>query len=89
MTQQLANYLRQLREAKGYSTRQLAARTGWSQTHISAVETGVRLPSLVRLWEIVTVLEGDFPRALFYLCLDLGIPEEAVKGIYQNKNQDK
>ncbi len=87
MTQQLGNYLRSLREKKGYSTRQLAAQVDRSQSLITAIENGERSPSLLRLWEIIKALNGEFRLALFYLCVDLGIPEEAVRGIYQNHQE--
>jgi transcriptional regulator with XRE-family HTH domain len=78
MTTQLGDYLRSLREAKGYSTYQLAPRAGCSQSLVTAVENGERLPSLLRLWALTQVLDGDFSRALFFLCVDMGIPPEAV-----------
>jgi transcriptional regulator with XRE-family HTH domain len=64
---------------QGYSTWQLAERGDFSQSLITTIENGKRFPSLPRLWELSQALEGDFSQALFFLCVDLGIPEEAVK----------
>lgn len=76
-----STYLRKLREQKGYSTRQLARLSGCSQSLIAAVENDRQLLSMRRLWELVRVLDGDLGQALFYLCLDLGIPESEVRGL--------
>ena len=81
MTQQLGNYLRGLREDRGYTTRQLAAMANCSQPFVTTIENGQRLPHLPQLWEIVQALETDFRPALYFLCLDLGIPERAVADI--------
>ena len=77
-TTQLGDYLRRLREDKGYSTRQLAAIADCSRALITAIENGERSPSLRRLWDITQALEGDFSRALYFLCVDAGIPSEGV-----------
>lgn len=82
MAQQLGDYLRTLREIRGYTTRQLATRAGCSKSLIASVENGERFPSLARLWEITLALEGEFGQALFLLCIDAGIPADEVKGIY-------
>ena len=84
MTQQLGNFLRTLREKKGYTTRQLAAMANCSQGLISSIENHRRLPHLPQLWEIVKALETDFRPALYFLCLDLNIPEAAVADILPN-----
>lgn len=81
MADQVRKYLRHLREARGLSTRQLAAKLGCSQPVIIRFETGERFPTLARLWEIVQILEGDFGEALTLYCLDSGIPKEVVKDI--------
>jgi len=77
----VGNYVRELRENKGYSTRKLAKQAQCSQSLVTNVENGYRLPSMKSLWELVKTLDGDFGQALFYLCLDLEIPEEEVVGI--------
>lgn len=82
---QLGNYLRGLRKAKGYTTRQLAKVGDCSQSLIVAVENGRRFPGLPRLWALTQVLEGDFSRALFFLCVDVGIPEEAVERLVKEE----
>ena len=81
MTQRLGNYLRTLREEKGYTTRQLAAMANCSQGLISSIENHRRLPHLPQLWEIVKALESDFRPALYFLCRDLDIPDSAVADI--------
>lgn len=81
MSQPLGDYLRTLREEKGYSTRRLAAIAGCSQGLITAIENGRRLPRLPQLWEIVKALETDFRPALYLLCRDLDIPHAAVADI--------
>jgi transcriptional regulator with XRE-family HTH domain len=81
LSQHTSTYLRDLREEKEYSTRQLAQLSGCSQSLIAAIENDRRLPGMKRLWQLVRVLDGDFGRALFYLCLDLGIPESEIRGL--------
>ncbi|MCB0165437.1 MAG: helix-turn-helix domain-containing protein [Anaerolineae bacterium] len=80
-SQKLGDYLRSLRETEGYSTWALAERAECSQSLISAIENGERFPHLLRLWEILKILDGDFRQGLYYLCVDLGIPESDVEGI--------
>ena len=75
---QLGDYLRELRKGKGYNIRELGERVGCSHGLITAIENGRRSPSLRRLWDITQALEGDFSQALYYLCVDAGIPPEAV-----------
>lgn len=89
MATQLAAYLRELRENKGYSTRQLAAVAKCSQGLITAIENGGRSPSLLRLWDITQALEGDFNRALYYLCVDIGIPAEAVERLVKENGKNQ
>ena len=81
MSQHLGNYLRSLREREGYSTWTLAKDAECSQSLVSAIENGDRLPHLLRLWKILKILDGDFRQGIFYLCVDLGIPEADVKDI--------
>lgn len=88
MGEHVGNYLRELRNNKELSTRELARRAQCSQGLVTNVENGLRLPSMKSLWELVKVLDGDFGQALFFLCLDLGIPEEEVIGITLNRNSN-
>ena len=81
MTQKLGDFVRRSREEKGYTTRELASMANCSQGLITAIENGRRFPHLPQLWEIVEALETDFRPALYFLCLDLGIPERAVADI--------
>ena len=78
MATQLAEHLRELRKGKNYTTYQLASAAGCSRPLITAIENGRRVPDLRRLWDITQALEGDFSQALYYLCVDAGIPSEAV-----------
>ena len=49
-----------LRKRKGLSQKQLAQRAGMSQTAISALESGSRMPRLVTLAKIAESLEATF-----------------------------
>lgn len=74
----LGEYLRNLRQAKGWSSRQLGRQVGCSHSFITRLETGERLTHLGQLWQIVEILEGDFGQVLFFLCVDSGVPEEVA-----------
>ncbi len=86
MSLQLGNYLRELREEKKYSTRQLAEMADCSQSMVSAIENGDRLPHLLRLWSIIKPLGGDIRQGLYYLCLDLGIPDNEARQIIEGNH---
>jgi transcriptional regulator with XRE-family HTH domain len=75
MADRLGEYLQNLRHAKGLTTRKLGSLAHCNHSFISRLESGERLPSLDRLWQLIEVLEGDFGQALFLLCLDSGVPE--------------
>jgi transcriptional regulator with XRE-family HTH domain len=81
MPTHLGAYLRELRQTRKWSTRWTAAELGCSHSYITLVELGERVPDLKRLWHMVDKLAGDYGSALFFLCVDSGVPEEAVRGI--------
>lgn len=86
MSNQLGEYLRQLRQAKGLTTRQLAAISGFNQSTITLLENGQRSASLGRLWRVVKALDGDFRQALYFLCLDADVPEEIAQEIISGRH---
>jgi transcriptional regulator with XRE-family HTH domain len=59
--------LKQTREKRGWSQRELASRLGLTQTHISSIESGKIVPRYDTLLELVRTLNSDLlmvPRAL-------------------------
>jgi transcriptional regulator with XRE-family HTH domain len=59
--------LKQAREKRGWSQRDLAGRLGLTQTHISSIESGKIVPRYDTLLELVRTLDSDLlmvPRAL-------------------------
>lgn len=59
--------LKQTREKRGWSQRELASRLGLTQTHISSIESGKIVPRYDTLLELVRTLDSDLlmvPRAL-------------------------
>ena len=59
--------LKQAREKRGWSQRDLASRIGLTQTHISGIESGKIVPRYDTLLELVRTLDSDLlmvPRAL-------------------------
>lgn len=83
MADRLGEYLQNLRHAKGLTTRKLGSLAHCNHSFISRLESSERLPSLDRLWRLIEVLEGDFGKAPFLLCLDSGVP----KGTAQKATQ--
>lgn len=79
MSTQIGAYVRAVRSDASLTTRKLSASVDCSHAHITMIETGKRLPSLRLLWQIVDVAGGDFGHGLYLLCLDSGVPEEAVR----------
>jgi transcriptional regulator with XRE-family HTH domain len=75
----LGQYLRDLRQTKGLTTRQLGSITECNQSFITRLESGKRFTTLDRLWRIIDKLEGDFGHALYLLCLDAGVPAEVAR----------
>lgn len=59
--------LRDAREERGWTQRELASRVGLTQTHISGIESGKIVPRYDTLLELVRILDHDLlmvPRAL-------------------------
>ncbi len=59
--------LKQAREKRGWSQREMAGRLGLTQTHISGIESGKIVPRYDTLLEVVRTLDSDLllvPRAL-------------------------
>jgi transcriptional regulator with XRE-family HTH domain len=80
MAKRLGQYLRDLRSAKGLTTRQVSSLVDCNYSFIARLELGERSPSLGLLWQVVKVLDGDFGQALFLLCLDSDVPEDVAYG---------
>lgn len=55
----LGEHLRNLREAKGLSIRQLAGQLGYEPSYLSKIEHGDRLPSEEALLSLARALEAD------------------------------
>ncbi|HEX7152306.1 MAG TPA: helix-turn-helix transcriptional regulator [Thermoanaerobaculia bacterium] len=49
-------HLRDLRLARGYTQADLADRAGLPQTHVSAMERGIKLPNMVTLLRLAVAL---------------------------------
>ena len=59
--------LKEAREKRGWTQRDLASRAGLTQTHISGIESGKIVPRYDTLLELVRILDRDLlmvPRAL-------------------------
>ena len=59
--------LKEVREKRGWTQRDLASRLGLTQTHISGIESGKIVPRYDTLLELVRILDRDLlmvPRAL-------------------------
>ena len=59
--------LKDAREKRGWTQRELASRVGLTQTHISGIESGKIVPRYDTLLELVRILDHDLlmvPRAL-------------------------
>jgi transcriptional regulator with XRE-family HTH domain len=59
--------LKDAREKRGWTQRDLASRVGLTQTHISGIESGKIVPRYDTLLEVVRILDHDLlmvPRAL-------------------------
>jgi transcriptional regulator with XRE-family HTH domain len=59
--------LKDAREKRGWTQRDLASRVGLTQTHISGIESGKIVPRYDTLLELVRILDHDLlmvPRAL-------------------------
>ena len=63
----LRRTLKEAREKRGWTQRDLASRLGLTQTHISGIESGKIVPRYDTLLELVRTLDSDLlmvPRAL-------------------------
>ena len=63
----LRRTLKEAREKRGWTQRDLASRLGLTQTHISGIESGKIVPRYDTLLELVRILDHDLlmvPRAL-------------------------
>ncbi len=66
--------LKEAREKRGWTQRDLASRIGLTQTHISGIESGKIVPRYDTLLELVRILDRDLlmvPRALVPIVLAL------------------
>ena len=79
MGRRLGEYLRDLRHAKGLTTRQLGSMADCNCSFVTRLETGERSPGLNLLWRIVKALGGDFGQGLYLLCLDSEVPEDVAR----------
>jgi transcriptional regulator with XRE-family HTH domain len=67
LPEDLRRTLKEAREKRGWTQRDLASRLGLTQTHISGIESGKIVPRYDTLLELVRILERDLlmvPRTL-------------------------
>ena len=67
LPEDLRRTLKEAREKRGWTQRDLASRLGLTQTHISGIESGKIVPRYDTLLELVRILDRDLlmvPRAL-------------------------
>lgn len=67
LPEDLRRTLKEVREKRGWTQRDLASRLGLTQTHISGIESGKIVPRYDTLLELVRILGRDLlmvPRAL-------------------------
>ncbi len=67
LPEDLRRALKEAREKRGWTQRDLASRLGLTQTHISGIESGKIVPRYDTLLELVRILDRDLlmvPRAL-------------------------
>src|ERR1700687_147601 len=67
LPEDLRRALKEGREKRGWTQRELASRVGLTQTHISGIESGKIVPRYDTLLELVRVLDSDLimvPRSL-------------------------
>src|SRR6202047_2181081 len=67
LPEDMRRVLKEAREKRGWTQRDLASRVGLTQTHISGIESGKIVPRYDTLLELVRILDRDLlmvPRAL-------------------------
>ena len=67
LPEDLRRTLKEVREKRGWTQRDLASRLGLTQTHISGIESGKIVPRYDTLLELVRILDRDLlmvPRTL-------------------------
>lgn len=67
LPEEMRSRLKELREKRSWSQRNLASRLGLTQTHISGIESGKIVPRYDTLLELVRILDHDLlmvPRTL-------------------------
>jgi transcriptional regulator with XRE-family HTH domain len=67
LPEEMRRALKDAREKRGWTQRDLASRVGLTQTHISGIESGKIVPRYDTLLELVRILDHDLlmvPRAL-------------------------
>ncbi|HEY8375801.1 MAG TPA: helix-turn-helix transcriptional regulator, partial [Nannocystis sp.] len=64
LTRRLADNIRSLRKARGYSLDDMARRSGVSRASLSQVETAKTNPTIAILWKIAAGLEVPFSALL-------------------------
>ncbi len=61
LPEDLRRALKEAREKRGWTQRDLASRLGLTQTHISGIESGKIVPRYDTLLELVRILDRDPP----------------------------
>jgi transcriptional regulator with XRE-family HTH domain len=99
LPEEMRKRLKELREKRGWSQRDLAGRLGLTQTHISGIESGKIVPRYDTLLELVRILDHDLlmvPRALVpvvqSLVRDHAQPESGEgdeRPLYATENDDE
>ena len=74
--------MKQAREAKGLTQKQLAEKVGLSASHISVIERGIKTPKLETFVEILNILKVD---ANFILTDVLMVSNEVISSMLSNK----
>lgn len=72
----VGEYVRSLREKKQVPIRKVSAALDRTDAWLHRIETGQHSTDLKSLYDLVTMLDGDFFHALACLCRDEGVPEE-------------
>jgi transcriptional regulator with XRE-family HTH domain len=99
LPEDLRRTLKEVREKRGWTQRDLASRLGLTQTHISGIESGKIVPRYDTLLELVRILDRDLlmvPRALVpvvqSLIRDYLQPDQKGEGeersLYADRDED-